>query len=288
MPPAAATSLTSWPIPASERRSLRWFALLLFACVSLAPMSSRAQTPGSTSASAPSESDLARARKSFQRGVQASNRKDYRTAAKLFEEALAVHYAPATAYNLASALFELERFTEAYNQLRVLLLRDDVPEGVRQRALELEKTLELEVARLNVVMSGDARDLSAQVDGSALPPEQLGRPFAVVPGKHEVVALRAGEVVSRRELDIAVRTTALVDLGVIVAAAEPAPAPAPPPPPAPPRDDDSWYARNRKVLWISVAAGVVVVGAGVATALVLRGKDDAAPPARGDTGLLTW
>jgi hypothetical protein len=285
--PAAATSLTSSPTPASERRPSRWLALLLFACVGLVPAWSRAQTSPGTSASAANEGDLARARKSFQRGVQAVNRKDYTNAAALFEEALALHYAPATAYNLASALFELRRFTEAYNLLRTLLVRDDVPAAVRARAEELDKTLELEVARLNVVMSGDARDLSAQVDGAPLAAERLGRPFAVAPGKHEIVAMRAGEVVSRRELDIAVRTTALVDLGVIVAAAEPAP----PPPPAPvaaPKDKDSWYTRHRKVLWISVAAGVVVVGAGVATALLVGGKDESTPPVRGDTGLLTW
>jgi tetratricopeptide (TPR) repeat protein len=244
-------------------------------------------------AAKPDPAALARARAAFQLGVAASTRRDYAKAATHFQEALALHYAPATAFNLASALYELRQFPEAYNHVQSVLAAETAPASVRERAQTLEQTLQLEVARLTVVTSGTLDDVSAQVDGEALPPEMLGRARAVTPGIHEVAALRAGEVISRREVDIAVRTTALVDLSLIVAAARPEPVLAPAAPPSARADSGpsggSWYKRHRKVLWLSVAAGVVVGGAAVATALLVGGDSpEEQAPVRGDTGVLSW
>lgn len=242
-------------------------------------------------AAQPDAATLARARTAFQQGVQASARRDYVTASARFREALELHYAPATAFNLASALYELEQHVEAYNLLQDMLTGQQAPsDDVRARAQKLAETLELEVARLNVVVSGATTGLSAEVDGQPLAVERFGKPHAVATGTHVVTALRDGQVVSRRELDIPVRTTALVDLSLIVTAAPPPPVSAPPPIVAStPERNDSWYVRNRKVFWISVAAGVVVAGAAVATALVVGGREaKTEEPLRGDTGVLSW
>ena len=296
----AASSPASSPIRASERALLRLAAVLCaLALATSTAAQGQAQPPSSTPAATPAASPAAatdaatrtRAREAFQRGVQASNRRDYESAAKLFREALDAFYAPATAYNLASALYELDQHVEAYNYVQGVLRHPDTPDAVRERARSLEQTLQLEVARLTIVTSGAAEDVSAHVDGQPLAREMMGVPQAVTPGRHEVAALRGEQVISRRELDIAVRTTALVDLSLIVTES-PAPAIAAPTPAAPaeePEQRGSWYLRNRKVFWISVAAGVAVVGGGVAALLIAgRGDERTEPPVRGDTGVLTW
>lgn len=288
----AASNPASSPIPASKPALLRLAAVLCaLALTATAAAQGEAQPQPSTVAGTGDAEARTRAREAFQRGVQASNRRDYESAAKLFRQALDAFYAPATAYNLASALFELTQYVEAYNHVQGVLLHPETPDAVRERARALEQTLQLEVARLTIVTSGAAEDVSALVDGQPLAREKMGVPQAVTPGHHEVEAIRGGQVISRRELDIAVRTTALVDLSLIVTES-PAPvvAPtAPAPPVEEPERRSSWYTRNRKVFWISVAAGVAVVGGGVAALLIAGGDDtQVEPPVRGDTGVLTW
>lgn len=294
---AAASNTVSLPTPASERT---WLGLALFALLltsgahaqagaTPAPASS-ATAPASPSASQtkPDDAALAQAREAFQRGVQASSRHDYATAAQRFREALAIHYAPAAAFNLASALYELQQSVEAYNLVLGVLAAPDTPDNVRTRAEELARTLELEVARLTVATSGPSDDLTVQVDGKVLDPAQLGQPQAVAPGPHEVLAVRAGQVIFRRNVEIALRTNALVEVSLIVTEAS-ASAPVAAEAPEPERDDRT-HDRKRKILWWSIGAGAaVVVAAVVITAVVLGGKDEQhAAPLPGDTGVLTW
>lgn len=293
------SSPASSPIPAFEQHVRRaWIATLcLLALVVGLPARVQAeqqQTRNDTQADTqkePSPEVLARARRAFQHGVQAADRQDYAGAARHFREALALHHAPAAAYNLASALYEQHEHVEAYNLVQEMLGDPELPAALRKRAQKLEQTLELEVARLTVVTSGANHDITAEVDGEPLPPQLLGQPRAVTPGTHEVAALRDGQVISRRSVDIARRTNALVDVSLIVtesgeAATEPASSLA--------RVGDGKGAphsgwRNRK-LWIGVAVGVAVVGASALTVVLLRDRETSgsAEPIMGDSGVLTW
>ncbi len=256
-------------------------------------------TPGLSAE--PSPADLQRARTLFQRGVEHAQRQEFAAASKRFREALAVHYAPAVEYNLASALYETGQYLEAYNRAQSVIRHADATDNLRTLAERLERTLRAYVARLTLVTGGEAREIAVSLDGHEVQQDALGVPQAVTPGSHEIAATREGVEVSRREVNIPVRTAAIVDLSVIVTAQEAAamsvvqgePEPAPLAPALPPdevRSDRGWKGDWR--VWTVVAAGVVAVGAGVGLALVLTNDDtkSAEPPVSGDSepGVLKW
>lgn len=248
----------------------------------------------------PSQADLKRARILFQRGVQLTQRQEFGAASKRFREALALHYAPSVEYNLASALYETGQYLEAYNRTQSVLQHPATNDDVKALAERLERTLRPYVARLTLVTSGDASDIAVQLDGAPLDPKLLGVPQAVAPGKHQVVATRGETTLSDREVQIPVRTAAIIDVSVFVtqdAAAITLETSEPPPEPLPasPSQDDSRsggdWKRDWRV-WTSVGAGVIAVGLGVTLALTMGKQDGDASdkPVQGDSGpgVLKW
>ena len=243
-----------------------------------------------------SSADLERARQLFQHGIELAERDDFAGAAKSFSEALALRDAPAVEYNLAAALAELQQNEEAYNRTQRVLANPETADSVRERAKQLELSLQSRVARLTVVTSGSNNDLTVSIDGQALAPALLGRAQAVAPGRHEVIATRAGAPVSSRSVDIPLRTAALVDVSLVVtelnqdaAKMEVSTSTVPlAQPRATPVDSDAEARRARR-RWIGIAAGVLAVGAGVTLGVLLAKPDDTRQePLQGDTGVLTW
>lgn len=253
-----------------------------------------------TTATASSD-ELARARVLFQRGVELANQRDYAGAAKRFREALAIHHAPAVAYNLASALSETEQHAEAYDLVQTVLRDATTPEPVRARAERLEESLQRFVARLTVIVSSEQADVSIHVDGKPLPPEMVGTTRAVAPGDHVVLAERAGARVSERSVRIPAGTAALVDVSLVMTPREAAEAAAqgtfePALVPANPQgearhDDGESRDKRRRRYWIIGAASVVAIGAGVTLAVLLaKPEERSEAPVPGDTmpGVLVW
>ncbi len=247
-------------------------------------------------ANAPTTPELERARVQFQRGVELAARGDYANAAKRFREAMAIHPAPAVAYNLASALFELNQPAEAYNLVQSVLTASDTPEAVRPRAQQLEHALAERVARLTVVVGSEHGDVSIQVDGAELPPSQIGVPRAVEPGRHVVRAERGGVRVSEREVDIPLRTAALVDVSLVATPRQAAEATlagtAPGGLAGSEADglDDRRAKRWRRAWWIA-GASALAVGAGVTLGILLARRDGGTPkPVAGDANpaVLVW
>lgn len=243
--------------------------------------------------------ELARARLIFQRGVELANQRDYTGAAKRFREALAIHAAPAVAYNLASALAELGEHAEAYDLVQTVLRDGTTPEALRARAERLDESLQRSVARLTVIVSSEQADVSIFVDGKPLPAELVGASRSVAPGDHVVLAERAGTRISERKVRISAGTAALVDVSLVMtpreaaeAAAQTAPAPVVPArSPGPPHDDGDSNDRRRRRFWIIGAASAVAVGAGVTLAVLLAKPDERTEaPVPGDTmpGVLVW
>jgi hypothetical protein len=251
----------------------------------------------------PASSELARARALFQRGVELANHQDYTGAAKRFREALAIHHAPAVAYNLASALSETGEHAEAYELVQKVLHDGTTPEPLRVRAQNLEESLQRFVARLTVIVSSEQADVTVYVDGVRLAPVLVGETRAVAPGDHVVRAERAGVVISERSVRIANGSAAVVDVSLVMtpraaaeAAGQVAPGPAVLPTltaPSESRHDDgaTHDHKRRRRFWIIGAASVVAVGAGVTLALLLA-KPDARTqaPVAGDAmpGVLVW
>jgi hypothetical protein len=269
----------------------RSWLLVLAALLALGAARARAQD-AAAHAERPSAAQLDEARALFQRGVALADQQQFVGAAQRFREALAIHYAPAVAYNLAAALFELHQYEESFDQVQTVLRDDSTSPELRARAQKLEQALSSNVARLTVLASStSADDVVVRVDGEPLEPALLGTPRAVAPGSHRVSAERRGQRVSERTIEVPSRTAVIVDVSLIVTdpgapAADSAAAAS-----GAPTGPDDRARRKRIWLWTGIAAGVVVLGTGVALAVVLSRDDPASrPAAQGDfmPGVLTW
>ena len=245
----------------------------------------------------PSGDGLEQARTLFQRGVALADQGQFAAAAQRFREALAIHYAPPVAYNLAAALFELKQYDESYQHVQTVLRDDSSNAALRERAQKLERSLNAYVARLTVMSSSSADDddLLVHLDGQLLDRTLLGVAQPVKPGSHQLSMERRGQRVSERSIEVPQGTAVIVDLSLIVAqdtspraaaaAGEAQSAP------ASHAAHDDGVRRRRIWLWSGVAAGVVVVGTGVVLAVLLSRKEPAArEAAQGDfmPGVLTW
>ena len=248
-----------------------------------------AAAPAGTS-SEPSAEQLAEARRLFARGVEYAREHSYARAASKFEEALAIHRASAIEYNLASALYELGRFDESYAAVTHVLAAADLSPDVRTRAEQLELTLQEKTARLTVLIGANATGVALRVDGMPWTPAQVGVTHAVAPGRHMIEATCGGHLLSGREVQIPLRTAALIDLTLIPCADPSSFAGAG----APLEDGQGGSHRARKWLrsgWLWGGAAAVLVAGGV-TAAILPARDHGQTPkssaGMAQPALFTW
>lgn len=252
---------------------------------------SKAPVDAGPSRASDGESELDNARRRFARGVELAQRGDYAAAAKRFREALELRPSAAVRFNLASALFELGEYVESFNQLIVVLVEPGLAPEVRQRAEVLVEGLGEHVGTLNVSVGGDSQ-LNVSVDGEPLPPERLGSRFAVVPGAHEVVATRQGEVVSRRDLRVEAGARVLVDMRVVQGPAPTLAVQSPSAPVAPaaerPTEAPRRFGARDWRLWVLVGGAVVAIAAAGLAVGLTRDDGQAAVPGNFEPAVLSW
>lgn len=257
------------------------------------PQSSASSALAQTSSQA-SGDELQRSRAAFQRGVELAARGQYVAAVASFREALALHYAATTAFNLASALYEQGNYLEAHEYTQRVLDDPAASPALKERASELEQSLRPQLARLTVALASDERELVIEVDGAALAPAQIGATRVVQPGAHTIAAKRGSTVLSRREVNIPAGTAALVDMSLLApaqAAVASESVPAIESRRARAAEQEREHKRKRRMWWIIGGSAVAVVGAGVLLGVLLaEPKDEVADPVAGDTnpGVLSW
>jgi hypothetical protein len=269
---------------------LLWLLVLGALCPVGLPRA-RADDSVRASTQPPTEAELGEARALFQRGVALADQRQFVAAAQRFREALAIHYAPAVAYNLGAALFELQQYDASFDQVQTVLRDGSTSPDLRRRAEKLDEALSTHVARLTVLASSSSGDaVVVRVDGQVIDPTLLGMPRAVSPGTHRVSAERSGQRVSERAIEVPARTAVIVDVSLTVSDPSTVAAAAESGGSAPKALDES--ARRRRIwLWTGIAAGVVVLATGVTLGVVLSRDDPASrPAAQGDfmPGVLTW
>jgi hypothetical protein len=277
---------------------LSWFAAQATRADS--PGAAAAEAVGATTApelstGAPANQDVERARVLFKQGVELARARDFANAAARFREALALRSAPAVQYNLAAALSQLGEHAEAFNLCQQLIRSPEAPADVQAHSQKLMGEIAARTARLTVLASAGGDTPEIAIDGVPLPADQLGFARALPPGTHRVTAERNHERFFEREVSIPLGTAALVNVSLIVTESvvvqkqlvEVAR-------PEQHRDqaaDDHATRKRRRWLWSAIAAGVVVVGAGVAVALVLsKPERSTQAPVTGSLspGVLTW
>ena len=144
-----------------------------------------------------------RAREVFLEGNKLINVPNFRAAADKYQEAIAIWKNPAFYYNLAIAQVNLLRPVEAYESIQKALRFGEGPLGAdkHRRALEVKKTLESELAWLDVVC--DEPGAQVTLDGNALFVAPDRQRVVVRPGTHQLVATLAGRVPETRPITVA-------------------------------------------------------------------------------------
>jgi hypothetical protein len=235
------------------------------------------------------------AREQFQRGVEAAARRDYETAVVRFQTAQALRSAPSIRFNLASALYELKRYPEAFQALSGLDT-SELPASLRARIDALALSLRAQIAVLSVHSLRDGYRL--RLDGTELPELARGEPVAVAPGTHELQVLEGERTVLARVLELAAGVRFELDVAesatpeaapvpvVQPVSSEPARAPDPAP------DRAATRGSSRKLYVELGVAALVIVGVAVAVPLAMarqRGGGDEPPPTAGFApGVLSW
>jgi hypothetical protein len=227
--------------------------------------------------------------------VEAAARHDYEQAVTQFQTAQAMRSAPSIRFNLASALYELGRYAEAFEALSGLAT-SELPAPLRSRIDALAQSLRAQIALLSVHGVRDGYRL--RLDGAERPVLARGEPVALAPGTHELRVLDGERTVLARALELTAGVRFEVDVAESVRV-EAAPAPIAPPVPAEPRPvpepgrDRAASEGSARRLYIEVGvAALVIVGVAVAVPLVMarqRGDGDEPPPTSGFTpGVLSW
>lgn len=196
-------------------------------------------------------------------GVAAAQRKDWKQARDLFQQAYAHDPRPLTLYNLAAAQEHTDQLLEARASYQKFL--DETKAGTsdefRVAALRALEKLEVAIPTLAVHVSGFAADIHFQLDQRELEPRELTAPIQLDPGTHTIAALHGTDSVASKQVELAAEGHAEVELKAAPIPQVPAlpvrPQQPLPPPPPPPGHDHGVLASP----WFWVIASAVVVGA---------------------------
>lgn len=233
------------------------------------------------------------ARALFDEGVALAQEDRWAEALSAFRRSDALVSRASTSYNIANALYRLDRPVDALSELDD---HDEMPEvrndlSARERSQKLRALIEEAVAelRLRVAPSG----ASVFVDGRPAEADGAERVILVNPGSHVIRVSHEGYEPHRQEVwvDRGGRKTHSIALRVVPSVLAPPPSltvgtspistgPDGPPDSAPVEDDRKRFVK-RPGFWVMI--GVIAaagVGAGVAVALTRR--DDG--PSCGTTG----
>jgi hypothetical protein len=214
-----------------------------------------------TAPAAAQNRDAATAEALFRQGRQAMEAKNYADACQKFAESEKLDAAAGTLMNLATCEEKLGKLASAWQHWKeaidALPPKDDRGTFARSRVEELEKKL----PRLQVTLTSGA-DQGAKVfrDDIELGPGGQGVPLPVDPGPHTITVRLAGHFPKSVNVSLAIGETSQVELhpGDVDPNANKATV-----------TGDTKKGSSRTLGWVLGGVGLVGVGAGVASGLVL-------------------
>lgn len=181
----------------------------------------------------------------FEQGVEASQGERWDEAVDLFRRALAQHWSPIIAYNLALSLAERGDLLEAHR-----LVKRIETDLLQTELVDLSRYIEERLAWLRIDPQGNPDGVTIRIDGEPMT-EVPGTEVPVDPGAHTVVADRGGQAVATRDLTVAAGERQQLSIEL------------PPPPAAPPAHEPARVRPYKK-------PGFAVMG-GAAVVLVVAG-----------------
>jgi len=205
-PPSGSVDRSKGPVAGLRSRVLRgFFALGVAASLGL-PGAAWAQ-PEAASVEA-TEADKEKARRLMDQGVEREEAKDYASALKAFEAAHALVKLPMTGYAVARAQAGLGLLMEALESATQAKLTPVRPNETpafgkaRSDAEALAQKLAARVPSIQVKVEGPSAGAEVSIDDRAIPPEAVGEPRKVNPGKHVVSAKAQGYEPASLEVDV--------------------------------------------------------------------------------------
>lgn len=250
-------------------RSVRRFLLL---CPLLASLLIAAPAAAQTA----DEKETARALMAA--GDRAWEAKDYPQALKSYVAADALVRIPTTGVWVAKAYAQVGRLIEA-RDAAIAVTRLPRPEGesavrgeARAEAQALADALAARIPSVVVEVSGPPAGAAVTVtlDGKQLPPELLGLPYKVDPGKHLVTATADGWGPGRADVEVREGESKSVALALVAS-----PGSSVTPPPAstaseePPAETSGGLS---PLVWVGGGLAVVGLGVGAVTGILALGK----------------
>ncbi|MDD9945355.1 MAG: hypothetical protein OXU20_30205 [Myxococcales bacterium] len=181
---------------------LRGLALALVLQALLASLVVGPYLPRSALAQTSDVQLAAAARDFFAQGLRFADKSQWDQAADRFRRALTIRYSPVIAFNLASSLDELGELVEASELLYRVEADEEAEATLRQSATQLLDKLRPRMSLLTVRLGPHVSKGVVTLDGSALPDVQIGAPFPVDPGDHELVLVQGSRTLAREQVKL--------------------------------------------------------------------------------------
>ncbi len=220
---------------------------------------------GAVGAQAPTEAELAEARRTFQVGLAHADRGEWEDAVVSFRHVLEVRDAPPVLYNLGAALVALGQYPEAETLLRRVVEDTAADAALVGRATAALENMRQRGGRVTFRLVGAGPSSVVWIDGVVLPRDSLGVEVPLLAGDHVVVVREGADERHRQTVRVAVGEVLEVSLAPSgPATAEPTPADGAAAIPTS-ADDSARGARRRERLrnpwlWGGVAAGAALIG----------------------------
>jgi hypothetical protein len=255
----------------------------------------QAQQAADVGGAATEQARLNRARSLFEEGLAFIEHKQWEEAAQRFEEVLRIRTSNVVAYNLAFALVQLGRLTEAAELLRPIANDVTSSDVVGGTARQLLSEVEPKIASVTVRLTGDPTGTLVFVGSHSMPVEHQGLPVNVDPGSYEVRVEREGAVVASHHVNVGGAYPLHVDvtLGVPPVTLRSASTTATPSSqePSPSRAGPAAAVQADEPVthktWFWVAgAGLVAAATATVLVLALAGGSAAQAPVKGDAGTI--
>lgn len=197
------------------------------------------------------------ARTAFEEGLALADQQRWAEAAARFSQASSVRTSAPIRYNLAGSLAHLGRLIEAAELLRSVEADEEAEDGVVRAARQLRARVENRLASVVIHVPEEHGATGVILDDLALPPEVSGLRFPVDPGAHAVVLERDGSEIDRAAVVLSEQEAAEIRF-------------------APPASAAATGGRLLSQAWFWGAVGMVVVGATLATVIVVTADDGSA------------